>query len=80
MMQQNKYNLGQKLYFRLLPEEYQLDNVFVPKFIDTKTYKIKDDDGEIEVEYFIYSENGHSWYPENTLSDEIVLMNDSYNI
>ena len=65
-----KYEIKDRLYFQGCRREYQEENIFIPKFIEKRVTTWEDEEG-IEHNYvsFSYSENGFSWYPENTLTD-----------
>ena len=65
----NKYKTGQKLYFKNCSKEYQKNNIFIPKYIERKEIEIQSEEGNYTIKYYIYSENGFSWYPENTLEE-----------
>jgi len=69
-----KYNIGQTLYFKYCTKEYQLNDIFKPRFIKEQRTIIKNEvEGDYTLIYYIYSENGNTWYQENTLTS---VLND----
>jgi len=67
-----KFNIKETLYFQGCTREYQEENIFIPTMVEksVKTY-IDEDDIEHSHTSFKYSENGFSWYPENTLTNTL---------
>ena len=70
-----EFKKGEKLYFRGCSRQYQIDNVFVPKFTKKTEFILfnedeeSDDFGEAyDYSSYVYSENESSWYPEETLT------------
>jgi len=67
-----KFKINQELFHLGCTKDYQLKNIFIPKYIQENTREWTDDDDiKRTTLYIAYSDNGYSWYPEGLLTTKL---------
>ena len=75
-MKEPKYSTDTILYPRGCSKEYQIKHQSKYKMIELIKERIdstfpEDNEAYYDIEYYAYSNNGSSWFPEETLTDTL---------